>query len=298
MEKEFYTLNVFSERKMSGGNQLGVVMDAHDLSMDQMQMIAKQLNYSESTFITSISSKGATVKIFLPAREIPFAGHPTIGTAYLVEKLWREGNLARNKITLDLKLRPIEVEILGEGQEINMCIMDQFAPEYFGVTENRELVVELLGIDTDDLLDKPILKIAPSDLPFIFVSVKSIDILTRLQPNLQGLIDNFDKIGGEPYVFCMGGEDGGDVSARLFAPKSGIAEDSATGSAQASLALALLKLDLIDTRDGEQSFITEQGYAMNRPCKLYNYISIKDGKLINTRTGGSTYLVSKGILYL
>lgn len=298
MQKEFYTLNVFSERKMRGGNQLGVIMDAHDLSIDQMQMIAKQLNYSESTFITSISSKGASVKIFLPVREIPFAGHPTIGTAYLVEKLWREGNLARNKITLDLKLGPIEVEILGEGQEINMCIMDQFSPEYSGVTENRELVVELLGIDIDDLLDKPIMKIAPSDLPFIFVAVKSIDVLRRLQPNLQGLIDNFDNIGGEPYVFCMGGEDGGDVSARYIAPMSGIAEDPATGSAQASLALALLKMNLFDSSDGEHTFVTEQGYAMNRPCKLYNYVRIKDGKLIETKTGGSTYLVSKGTLFI
>lgn len=282
---------------MRGGNQLGIVLNDGSLTEEEMLVIAKQFNYSESTFIENMGETGVKVRIFLPNREIPFAGHPTIGTSYIVEKLWRENNPPRYEIILDLKLGPIRVEIDNENAEF--CIMNQFPPKYFGVMEDRQLAAEMLGIEENDLLDVPIYKISPSDLPFVFIGVISASILEKMKPKYQMMADKYADIGGEAYVYTMDAKDGGDVRARLFAPLSGISEDPATGSAQASLALALLKSGLINMNNQrEKSFITEQGYEMGRPSKLYNTIIVENGELISTKTGGESYLVSKGVLFL
>ncbi len=291
-------MNVFSERGIYGGNQLGVVFGADNLNTEEMQQIARQFNYSESTFITNYDDKGADVKIFLPDREIPFAGHPTIGTAYILEKIWRDNNPARSKLVLNLKLGSVEVTIEND-EMIDICTMDQFPPILNGEFHDREYIAEILGIEESDIMDLPLYKIAPSDLPFIFVPVKSAEVMRKLKPNMQRLVDEFDIIKSEPYVFTMDAKDGGDVRARLYAPKSGIVEDPATGSAQASLAMALHKLGLIpSSKNGSIEIITEQGYEMGRPSKLYNTLIFEDNSLVHTRTGGRTYLVSKGKMYI
>lgn len=301
MNKEFFTVNVFSELGLRGGNQLAVILDAENLTEIQMQQITKQFNYSESTFVTNITPSGANVRIFIPEREIPFAGHPTIGTAYILETLWRKKNKPRSEIVLNLKLGPITVTFNDKfGESVELCTMNQFPPKYLGKFEDRELIAEILGISTEEFIGNlPLLKIAPSDLPFLFIPVKSPDTMKNLKPNFQRIVDEFDKIQGEPYVFTPQGIDGGDINARLFAPNSGVYEDPATGSAQASLALCLTKLNLIDhPKTGKYSFVTEQGYQMGRPSKIYNELTFEDDNLIQTRTGGRNYLVSNGKLFL
>lgn len=301
MNYEYYTVNVFSELGLSGGNQLAVILDAENLTEKQMLQITKQFNYSESTFVTKPTPSGAEVKIFIPTREIPFAGHPTIGTAFIIESLWRKENNPRSEITLNLKLGPISVKFTNKTDDsVDLCTMDQFPPKLIGETEERELVAELLGISINDLIDDlPLLKIAPTDLPFLFVPVKSPSVMKKLKPNFQRIVDEFQVLQGEPYVFTPQGIDGGQINARLFAPNSGVYEDPATGSAQASLSLYLSKLGLIDhPNTGKFSFTTEQGYQMGRPSKLYNELTFKDGKLTETKTGGKNYLVSNGKLFL
>lgn len=296
---KYYTTNVFSEKGIEGGNQLGVVIDDQGLSIEEMQNIAKQFNYSESTFVSNITDESADVRIFLPIREIPFAGHPLVGTAFVLETIWRRENEPRENIKLNLINTSIEIKFHNkDNRELGICEMNQIIPVLYGTYENYEKIASWLGISTDDIMDVPMYLISPSDLPFLFVAVKSIDVLKKIKPNHQALLDNFDEIGGEPFVFSMNGIDGGDVHARFYAPKSGIIEDPATGSAQASLGLSLFKNELLPIESAPISFVTEQGYEMGRPSKLYNNLYFDKDSLIRATTGGYSYLVSEGNLFL
>jgi trans-2,3-dihydro-3-hydroxyanthranilate isomerase len=296
---KYYTTNVFSEKGISGGNQLGVVIDDQGLSIQEMQNIAKQFNYSESTFVSNITDESADVRIFLPIREILFAGHPLVGTAFVLETIWRRENSPREKIKLNLINTSIEIKFHDKDNgELIFCEMDQLIPIFHGQYDNYEKIASWLGISRDDIMDLPMYLISPSDLPFLFVPVKSIKVLNTVKPNHQALIDNFEEIGGEPFVFSMNGVDGGDVHARFYAPKSGIMEDPATGSAQVSLGLALFKNKLLPIGSDCMSFVTEQGYEMGRPCKLYNNLIFDGDKLVSATTSGYSYLVSEGNLFL
>lgn len=292
-ELEFYTLNVFSEQGIYGGNQLAVVFA--ELSEREMQAITRQFNYSECTFVSNITNTGADVRIFLPSGEIAFAGHPTIGTAYILEHIWRQSNTPRDRLILNLKKGPIEVEIRSKDHNIDLVTMNQFIPESLGEQEDRAYVAELLGINTDDLMDLPIKLISPSKLPFMFVPVTSVKVLSRLQPNHSRMQQEFDQVKGEPYVFTVAEqEDTLIVQGRFFAPNSGITEDPATGSAQASLARYLQQTGLLHT----SNFITKQGYDMRRPSVLYNTAVFEQEKLLRATTGGRTVIVSHGSLYI
>ncbi len=296
---KFYTTNVFSERGIEGGNQLGVVIDDKGLSVEDMQSIAKQFNYSESTFVSNIRPESANVRIFLPVREIPFAGHPLVGTAFVLETIWRQENEPREKIALNLINSSIEIKFYNEDDgKLGLCEMNQIIPKIYGTYDNYEKIALWLGISRDDISDLPMYLISPSDLPFLFVPVKSKKVLETIKPNHQALLDNFDEIGGEPFVFSMDGIDEMDVHARFYAPKSGITEDPATGSAQASLGLALFKNNLMQIDSDCISFVTEQGYEMGRPSKLYNNLYFEDDKLVGATTAGYSYLVSEGNLLL
>ena len=296
---KFYTTNVFSERGIEGGNQLGVVIDDKGLSVEDMQSIAKQFNYSESTFVSNIRPESANVRIFLPVREIPFAGHPLVGTAFVLETIWRQENEPREKIALNLINSSIEIKFYNEDDgKLGLCEMNQIIPKIYGTYDNYEKIALWLGISRDDISDLPMYLISPSDLPFLFVPVKSKKVLETIKPNHQALLDNFDEIRGEPFVFSMDGIDDGVVHARFYAPKSGITEDPATGSAQASLGLALFKNNLMQIDSDCISFVTEQGYEMGRPSKLYNNLYFEDDKLVGATTAGYSYLVSEGNLLL
>ncbi len=295
----FYTANVFSERGIEGGNQLGVVIDDQELSVEDMQSVAKQFNYSESTFVRNISSESADVRIFLPVREIPFAGHPLVGTAFVLETIWRQENEPREKITLNLVNTSIEIKFYNQDDgKLGLCEMNQIIPTIHGKYDNYDKIALWLGISRDDIMNVPMYLISPSDLPFLFVPVKSNRVFETIKPNHQALLDNFDEIKGEPFVFSMDGVDDGNVHARFYAPKSGIIEDPATGSAQASLGLALFKNNLMKIDSDSISFVTEQGYEMGRPSKLYNNLYFEEGKLVRATTGGYSFLVSEGNMFL
>lgn len=299
-ELDYYTLNVFSEKGIYGGNQLGVVLDLDDeLTSEEMQTIAKQFNYSESTFIKNMNKEGGEIKIFLPNTEINFAGHPTIGTSFLIEYLWRKDNFSRNEITLKLKKGPIKIKFLSDQNDnIKQTVMTQFQPTYRGKFDDIESVCKILKISKSDLLvEEPFEIISPSDLPFLFIPIKSISKLSELELNPAKYISLIGELKCDPFIYANMGIDGGDVHARFFAPFNSIVEDPATGSAQASLAQNMLNLNLISDQNGIQEIITEQGYEMGRPSKIYNKLNLNNSKILDVQTGGNSYIVSKGKLY-
>lgn len=302
---QFFTLNVFSESGINGGNQLAVIPDAKKLSTEQMQSIARQFNYSESTFVTKSTDTNNTVRIFLPTREIPYAGHPTIGTSFVLEYMWRKNFAARDTITLDLGIGPVKVTIACDdnyvppdmvdvdmSRGIGMVTMQQKLSKNLGEYDDRAHLADLLGITTNDMLDMPLSLIAPDKDPVLMVPLKSVETVARLQPDYSGMIKTFKDSEAHPYVFAM--KDEQTVRARYFAPTAGVNEDPATGSAQVSLALYLHQQQLIEN---QAQFVTEQGYAMGRPSRLHNS-SVFDGtNLVSCSTGGYNHLVSTGTLW-
>ena len=293
----YHVVNVFSEKGILGGNPLGVVLDAQDLSDEEMLAIARQFNYSESTFILNRNETGGEVKIFLPVGEIAFAGHPTIGTGFVLEMLWREvGNPGRPSIELVLKKGPIELQIVtGENGDVGVVWMEQFPVSSIGEFEDRERLAKVLGVKPSFFLDLPLLMISPGTIPFLFVPFREPSMLAKISPDFEGMKALLGDLQAEPYVFSMGGLDGGDVRARFFAPFSGVPEDPATGSAQAALSQYLVSTGLIATEQEKVEFVVEQGYEMGRPSKLHNRAFFESGRLGRVMTGGRCFHVAKGV---
>ena len=290
----FYILDVFAENKYEG-NQLAVVRDAGDLSDEQMQKITREMNYSETTFILSGDERdgGYDVRIFTPGEEVPFAGHPTLGTAYIIRR--EIVKRAVETIILNLKVGqvPVRFHKIDRGEEI--LWMKPIEPR-FGQTFKPDEIIPSLTVRREDIDDRFPIQEVSVGLPFIFVPLKTLDAVKRAGVIKEILFDwTQDKQAKTVFVFCpetYGPEN--QMNVRFFADAYGIPEDPATGSANSCLAAYLVKhryfgSDHIDIH-------VEQGYEIGRPSLLY--LQAKDqGKHIDVSVGGKVVMVAKGELF-
>lgn len=246
-------VDVFAEARYQG-NQLAVVEDAADLPADTMQAIALEMNFSETTFVTSTSGTGdsrrAAVRIFTPGLELPFAGHPTLGTAWVL-------NGGRGTITLALAAGDVPVRFAdGIG-----WLTPPPATEGEPIQPAR--AAALLGLDQADLdpeLDAQVVQCGPV---FPIIAVASLDALKRVHLDLT--VQRELGIDGYPFAFCRGGySSDADFAARMqFFDGTGVREDPATGSANAAFAAYLRRRRLTG------SYVVEQGFEIRRPSRLY-----------------------------
>jgi trans-2,3-dihydro-3-hydroxyanthranilate isomerase len=282
----FYIVDVFAEEKYAG-NQLAVVRGGADLSDEALLKIAREMNYSETTFVLAEEERdgGYDVRIFTPGGEVPFAGHPTLGTAYVI----RQEILADpvEIVTLNLKAGTIPVTF-GD-----VLWMRQLPPT-FGSILDPARVAGVLDLEDDDLDDRYPVQEVSTGLPAIIVPLKSLDALRRCRFDHERYLEVAGS-GQNLYVFSPEAHKNGpgDLSARMFTGDLGFAEDPATGSAAGCLAGYLVehryfRSDSIDVR-------VEQGYEIGRPSLLYLQAE-KEGVETSVHVGGKVQMVARGEL--
>ncbi len=290
---EFYILDVFAEEKYAG-NQLAVIRDAASLSDDTMQRIAKEMNYSETTFILSDAPKdgGYDVRIFTPAEEVPFAGHPTLGTAFVIRnEIMGE---PAEKVVLNLKVGQIPVTVGRNGDGDCMLWMRQNEPT-FGQIVEPAWMASVLSLDESDIDDRFGIQEVSTGLPVTIVPLKSLDAAKRARVKKDEYFELIEEMQAKAVlVYCPETYDPkNDLNVRVFVDYYGIPEDPATGSANGCLAGYLVKHryfgdDRIDIR-------VEQGYEIARPSLLYLKAGEDEGR-IDISVGGKVVMVAKGQL--
>ncbi len=286
MNLTFYIVDVFAEEKYAG-NQLAIVRGGAGLPDEGLQKMALEMNYSETAFVLSEEETegGYDVRIFTPGDEVPFAGHPTLGTAYVIQHEILTSPV--ESVTLKLKAGEIPVTF-GE-----VLWMRQLPPT-FGAILDPALFTRTLNLETADLDDRSPVQVVSTGLPALIVPLRDLDALRRCKVDWE----RYTEVAGPGknlYVFCPESHDDGpgDLSARMFANDLGVPEDPATGSAAGCLAAYLLEhsylgTDAVDVR-------VEQGYEIGRPSLLYLQAE-RDGEKIIVNVGGKVQMVARGEL--
>jgi trans-2,3-dihydro-3-hydroxyanthranilate isomerase len=282
----FYIVDVFAEERYAG-NQLAVVRGGADLPDKTLQKIALEMNYSETTFILSEEEieGGYDVRIFTPGGEVPFAGHPTLGTAYVIQHEILASPVGR--IILNLKAGDIPVTF-GE-----VLWMRQLEPT-FGMTLDPASVASTLRLERTDLDDHYPVQVVSTGLPALIVPLRSLDALQRCRVHHDRYLELVENIEAENVlVFCPEPHESADLSARMFAPGLGVAEDPATGSANGCLAGYLVEHRYFGTYSIDVR--VEQGFEIGRPSHLY-LRAAREGKATTVHVGGKVQMVARGEL--
>lgn len=268
--------DVFTDRPLEG-NQLAVFTDARELSEERLQPLARELNLSETVFVYPAETGGhAKVRIFTPTTEVPFAGHPTLGTAFVLG-----GPLQLEEIRLETGAGVIPVRLEREGARITFGWMTQPVP----TVEEYEAADELLaalGVEGSTL---PI-EVYDNGLQHVFVALGSEEEVAALEPDLTALTRLPDVLG----LNCFAGS-GTRWKTRMFAPGGGVPEDPATGSAAGPLACHVVRHGLVEP--GTELQIS-QGAEIQRPSTLYARVAGSSERIEKVEVGGSAVIVARG----
>ena len=291
----FYIVDVFAVRRYSG-NPLAVVANAGDLATETMQAIAREINFSETTFILKDSPEdgGYPVRIFTPAKELPFAGHPTLGTAYIIQQELIQSSIERVNLNLQVGQIPVRWETDSSGEEY--LWMQQNPAEFFEICA-PEVVAPMLGLSADDIDDRFPIQVVSTGIPFTIVPLKTHRALKQCRVNLSLYNEFIEQTEGkEIFVFCPETNyPENDFSARMFADYLGVPEDPATGSANGCFAAYLVKHNYLNSKTLDAR--VEQGYEIDRPSLLRLRAQDNNGE-IAPQVGGRVISISKGEIFV
>jgi trans-2,3-dihydro-3-hydroxyanthranilate isomerase len=302
MKFQYYICDVFTETRF-GGNQLAVLPRAEGLTQEQMQQITREFNFSETAFVFPAEA-GHTrrVRIFTPASEIPFAGHPNVGTAFVLATNGEFGAInSPHTVIFEEDAGLVSVTIHGTDGKIVSCELLAPQPLSFGDTVDPELVASALSLNRDDIaMDTHNPQVCSVGLPFVFTELKNRAALERARINMNEF-ERMRDFGVDPqmYFYIRANDsdperEGFDIRARMFAPLSGVPEDPATGSANCTLGGLLAHHEQVT--DGMLSWRIAQGVEMGRPSTLKARAEKKDGVVTSTWIGGASVLVSEGTI--
>jgi trans-2,3-dihydro-3-hydroxyanthranilate isomerase len=295
MHYRYHICDVFTDTRF-GGNQLAVLPEAQGLSDRQMQQVAREFNFSESTFVLPAEQGHMRrVRIFAPTAEIPFAGHPNIGTAFVLATIDALGPIDSSlTVTFEEKAGLVPITI-HRRQGTLWCQLS--APERLslGKTVPAEAIAAAVSLSPEDVVvttHQP--QVASVGLPFLLTELRDRSALERARVNGQGF-DALVARGVVPdvHLYTRSGDEF-DVRARMFAPFDGVPEDPATGSANCALAGLLSHHGA--AADGTTSWRIAQGVEMGRPSVLEASAEKRGGVVVATRVGGASVMVSEGII--
>lgn len=303
MGRRYAILDVFTNQALAG-NPLAIVQDADGLSDTQMQAIAGEFNLSETVFVFPPENPGhsANIRIFTPATELPFAGHPTVGTAIFIA-MERFGDVSGEQdsmVVLKEKIGPVRCAVVLKENAAAFAEFDvPKLPVPAGPTQDKELIAEALGLEPTDIgFENHTPSRYQVGAPFTFVPVRDLDALARAKPAMSMWKNGFGKDHhNNAYVYCRETRSHDSAfHARMFSPDMGIPEDAATGSAAAAFAGAVHFFD--DLPGGTHHIRIEQGFEMGRPSLIDLEIDITAGDMHAVRIGGQATLVARGELFI
>ncbi len=297
-EYRFVQVDVFTDR-LFGGNPLAVVLDPAGLADTEMQAIAREMNLSETTFVfpPTRADCAARVRIFTPVRELQFAGHPTLGTAWVMAVEKRvPGGAAR--FALEEGVGPIAVELEGDPVRPSFVWMRHPEARFGPELRDRAAAARALGLAEADLLPGAPVQSGSTGNDFLFVPLRDASAVDRAALDVSASIEGAGATAMlGVFVFAPVPGRAARVYSRMFAPRSGVPEDPATGSASGPLGAYLVRHGLVKAGD-EVEIVSEQGVKMGRPSTILIRLRAPDGRPTDIRVGGGVVPVLDGRLRL
>lgn len=300
---KFYQADVFTGDPF-GGNPVAVFPDAQGLSDYQLQQIAREMNLSETVFVLPPTDEAAIVRlrIFTPTQELPFAGHPVLGTFYVLAQL---GLIAATdgvtRVMQECNIGLFSVELHAREGEVTLVVMTQPKPEFLGPVGAMEDVYEIaraLGLPKYVITEmKWPIEVVSTGLPVIIVPVRTLTAVRSIQPDASAIMDLCSRFGANGLMAftTVTVEPSATVHARMFAPSIGILEDPATGSASGALGAYLVQNGVVDVAPTTE-IVIEQGYEIERPSQIFVRVESDDDIIQTVKVGGQCVMVVEGTL--
>jgi trans-2,3-dihydro-3-hydroxyanthranilate isomerase len=289
---KFEQVDVFTD-KAFGGNQLAVFLSPGDLTKVQMQNVAREMNYSETTFVFPPKAEGADakVRIFTPAEELPFAGHPTIGTAFVI--VMKGKRKPPERLVLELGVGKVPVDIAYKGKKISMLTMHQPVPQFGSALQNRQQAAKAVSLGDEVIVGGGVVT---NGLGVLIVEARTADDVRRARLNIDEAVKMSQRHGVVGiYLFARMEGKGPNVHARFFAPTLNVYEDPATGSASGSFGAYMARLLKFPAR---LKLVIEQGIEIERPSLITVEVNCERGDVHAVSVSGKVVSVGEGIIYL
>ncbi|MCU1386309.1 MAG: hypothetical protein JWL71_5006 [Acidobacteria bacterium] len=294
--------DVFTDH-LFGGNQLAVFLDGRGLSTDAMQAIAKEMNFSETTFVLPAEQPGTDVRlrIFTPGEEMPMAGHPTIGTTFA---LARAGVIERGRqqFVFGCGIGPVPVAITWKGDDLSFAWMTQLLPTFGDAVPDPARTAAALSLSPAAVAGTGLpVQVVSCGVPFLFVPLTTRSAVDNVVVNTGLLEELLAAAQSGPHgVFVFSAEPGdarATVYSRMFAPELGVMEDPATGAASGPLGCYLVRHKIVQPEKAE-AMISLQGVKMGRPSHVHISIGVDNGEIASVRVGGEAVLAGEATLYV
>lgn len=300
---KFYQADVFTGQPF-GGNPVAVFPNAQGLNDFELQQIAREMNLSETVFVLPPTDEAAVVRlrIFTPTQEIPFAGHPVLGTFYVLAQL---GLIAVTdgvtRVMQECNIGLFPVEIHARDGEVTRVVMTQPKPLFLGSVEETEdlfHIAKTLGLPKYQIVDtKAPVMVVSTGLPVVIVPVRALTAVRSIEPDATAIVEMCERFGANGIMVytMMTVEDQATVHARMFAPAIGILEDPATGSASGAMGAYLVHNGLVEVWPLTE-IIVEQGYEIGRPSRILVQVESDDDAIQTVKVGGQVVMVVEGTL--